>query len=60
MPFVVTATTQAKNDLTFQRTTAKEAVEKAIELTDQGMKNVAITDLVRGRTYRSDEFHLLQ
>jgi hypothetical protein len=60
MPFVVTATYQTKNDLTFQRTTAKESVEKARDLAALGMKDVTITDLVAGRTYHSDEFDLIQ
>ena len=58
MPFVVTATDQTK-PVTLEQATAKGAVKKAIELSGRGMRDVAITDLVGGRTYRSGEFHLL-
>jgi len=58
MPFVVTATDRAKS-VTIELGTAKEATEKAVELLGRGMSDVAITDLVNGRTYRSGEFHLL-
>lgn len=58
MPFVVTGTDRTKH-ITRQYTAGKKAALKAIEMSDRGMSDVAITDLVNGRTYRADELHLL-
>jgi hypothetical protein len=58
MPFVVTATDRTK-PVTIELGAAKEAAEKAVELLGRGMSDVAITDLISARTYRSGEFHLL-
>jgi hypothetical protein len=45
--------------VTYQRTTARKAIERATKVAELGMSDVEITDLIGGRTYRSDEFHLL-
>jgi hypothetical protein len=58
MPFVVTASDHAK-PVTYQRSTAAAAVKKATKLAEEGLCDIEITDLTRGRTYRPDEFHLL-
>jgi hypothetical protein len=58
MPFVITAMDRAK-PVTYQRTTARKAIERAAKAAAHGMSHVEITDLIGGRTYRSDEFHLL-
>jgi hypothetical protein len=58
LPFVVTANNQT-TPVTFQRSTGPKAVEKAVAISGQGMSDVAITDLISGRTYRASEFHLL-
>jgi hypothetical protein len=58
MPFVVIATDRTK-PVTIELETAKEASEKVVELLGRGMSDVAITDLINARTYRSGEFHLL-
>ena len=41
------------------RETAGEAIQKAAELTGNGMKDVHITDTETGRKYRHHEFSLL-
>jgi hypothetical protein len=58
MPFVVTATDRTK-PVSIEVGTAKEATENAVELLGRGMRDVAITDLINARRYRSGEFHLL-
>ena len=45
--------------VTYQRSSAAAAVEKARQLSDEGLCDIEITDLTRGRTYRPDEFDLL-
>jgi hypothetical protein len=55
MPFVITAMDHA-NPVTYQRATARKAIERATKAAARGMSDVEITDLIGGRTYRSDEF----
>ena len=58
MPFTISGHTSDGNVVS-RRDTAMEAVQKAVEMINAGVKDVYITDRERGRIYRRDEFPLL-